>query len=67
MPRALKTDPGLAEIDRWVSWFRAAHLERITTLGLERTEREHDIAAVDALAAAIGERMRADYLGRVNR
>jgi hypothetical protein len=67
MRRAPKTDPGLAEIDRWVHWFRAAHSERIATLGLAADEQQRELAVIEAQAEAIHERLRSDYLVRTQR
>ena len=54
---------GLAAIAAWGEWFRNAHHER-----LRDSPDQHFVAAeraqIDALATAITERMKSDYLAR---
>jgi hypothetical protein len=61
-----RREEGLAEIDRWVAWFRRAHEERLSRPHEfpDRHLVEQERAKIDALATAIAERMRSDYLAR---
>jgi hypothetical protein len=59
-------DPGLAEIDAWEKWFRAAHEERLRDFP-DRHLVEQERAKVDALANAITAERRANYLARRQR
>ena len=64
--RAAETDPGLAEIDAWVRQFKAGHAQRIASPAQFRDRHlvQQETARIEALADAIGNRMRADYLTR---
>ena len=54
---------GLAEIDRWEQWFRAAHEERLRDFP-DTHLIEQERARVDACATAITQRRKDDFLRR---
>lgn len=59
-----RRDANLQQIDDWGRWFLDAHIERLGAAGLTPTEYDRELAAVQALAAAVMERMRDDYQAR---
>lgn len=61
-------DPGLIDIDNWERWFLGAQLATITANpDMHDGERATAITGAKALAAAVGEQMRSDYLTWQNR
>ena len=62
---ATPRDLGLEEIDRWVAWFGDAQLAVIReNPDLHPAERQAALVEAERLAAAVGQRMKADYLIR---
>jgi hypothetical protein len=57
------TKHGLRAIDDWIRWFRTAHRERIEACVPEE-ERARELATIDAIATALHERMRHEFLAR---
>lgn len=63
------TAEGLAEIAKWVAWFRQAHTERLSRPHEfpDRHLVEQETAKIEALANAIEARLKADFLARRTR
>ncbi len=62
--KAEAEDAGLVEIAAWGAWFLHAHTERLRVADLSPDTYARELAAVEALAAAVTERMRDDYQAR---
>jgi hypothetical protein len=54
-------DPGLKQIADWEQWFRAGHAQRLADLNLPPDQHAKEVAAIEALATAIGARLREEY------
>lgn len=63
-PPRTPRDAGLALIQRYEAAVIESRMERLDGAGLDAADVARERAAVIALAATIGERMRADYLAR---
>ena len=64
-PKArVQADPGLQQIDAWLTAFTAFNDERLATWP-DGESLDAERAKVKTLAANIAERMRADYLARI--
>ena len=61
-----RVDEGLAEIDRWAEWFRAAHAQRLLHEFPDRHLVEDERAKVEALTVAIVAKMREQFLARMS-
>ena len=57
-------DPGLQQIADWRAWFVSAHAQRLRENDLDEATFAQEYAAIVALADAITQRMRSDYLAR---
>lgn len=62
--KAEAADAGLGEIAAWGAWFLHAHTERLRAADLSADNYGRELAAVEALVAAVTERMRDDYQAR---
>lgn len=58
------TDEGLQQIANWHAWFVSAHAQRLRDNGLDEETFVREHAAIVALADAITQRMKDDYLSR---
>jgi hypothetical protein len=68
MPTPPRTppDPGLELIAHYQAAVIASRMERLDGSGMDAADVARERAAVTALAATIGERLRADYLARTH-
>jgi hypothetical protein len=65
-PPRTPPDAGLALIARYEAAVIDGRMQRLDGAGLNATDVARERAAVTALAATIGERLRADYLARTH-
>jgi hypothetical protein len=65
-PSRTPPDAGLALIHRYEAAVIDSRMERLDGSGMDAADVARERAAVTALAATIGERLRADYLARTH-